>query len=138
MAAFSESIDINATPAEVWAVLGDLSAVGRWIPGVTAVIVEGMRRVCTFEDGHRQDEQILDYSPTARSFRYRIDGAPLPVTDNTGSFTVQHDDGVTRVVWESSFQPLDAAMSEQLAQMWQPYLPMALGNLKQVIEDGRE
>jgi carbon monoxide dehydrogenase subunit G len=131
---FSECIDISATPDQVWAVLGDLSTVGKWIPGVTAVSIDGMQRVCTFTDGHVQREQISDYSPTARSYHYRIEGAPLPVTDNVGSFTVQHEDGTTRVVWESSFRPLDPAMAEQLAEMWQPYLPMVLGNLKKLVE----
>jgi hypothetical protein len=56
------------------------------------------------------------------------------VTDNVGSLTVQHEDGTTRVVWESSFRPLDPAMAEQLAEMWQPYLPMVLGNLKKLVE----
>jgi hypothetical protein len=58
--------------------LGDLSTVGQWIPGVTAVSIDGMQRVCTFTDGHVQREQISDYSPTARSYHYRIEGAPLP------------------------------------------------------------
>jgi carbon monoxide dehydrogenase subunit G len=134
MPTFSESIEINATPDEVWAVLGDLASVEQWIPGVTAVAVDGMTRACTFEDGHTQNEQILEYSSSARSYRYRIEGAPLPVTDNIGSFAVRPGDGSTLVVWESSFQPLDPEMAEQLAQMWQPYLPMVLGNLKNLVE----
>jgi hypothetical protein len=121
MPTFSQSIEINATPDKVWAVLGDLASVHQWIPGISAV-------------RHTQNEQILDYSPSARSYRYRIDDAPLPVTDNIGSFAVRPGDGHTRVVWESSFQPLDPAMTEQLAQMWQPYLPTVLGNLKNLIE----
>jgi carbon monoxide dehydrogenase subunit G len=60
MRTFSESIEINASPDQVWAVLGDLASVDRWIPGVTAVAVNGMSRVCTFADGHTQIEQILD------------------------------------------------------------------------------
>jgi protein-tyrosine phosphatase len=134
MPTFSQSIEINATPDKVWAVLGDLASVHQWIPGISAVTVDGTSRVCTFADGHTQNEQILDYSPSARSYRYRIDDAPLPVTDNIGSFAVRPGDGHTRVVWESSFQPLDPAMTEQLAQIWQPYLPTALGNLKNLIE----
>jgi uncharacterized protein YndB with AHSA1/START domain len=137
MPTFSESIEINATPDQVWAVLGDLASVDRWIPGVTAVAVDGMSRVCTFEDGHTQSEQILDYSPGACSYRYRIDGAPLPVRENIGSFAVRQGNGNARVVWESSFEPLDPAMSGQLAQMWQPYLPMVLGNLKSLVENSR-
>jgi mxaD protein len=137
MPTFSESIEINASPDQVWAVLGDLASVDRWIPGVTAVAVDGMSRVCTFEDGHTQNEQILDYSPSASSYRYRIDGAPLPVRENIGAFAVRQGNGNARVVWESSFEPLDPAMSGQLAQMWQPYLPIVLGNLKSLVENSR-
>lgn len=134
MPTFRHIIDIDATPDQVWAVLGDIASVDRWIPGVTAVTVDGMTRVCTFEDGHTQDEQILDYEPHNRSYRYRIEGAPLPVTDNTGSFSVEDTNGGARVVWESSFEPRDPTMGEQLAEMWEPYLPMTLANLKQVVE----
>ena len=68
--------------------MGDIGSVDRWIPGVTAVTVDGLARVCSFEDGHTQDEQILDYSTETRSYRYVIEAAPLPVADNTGSFKI--------------------------------------------------
>lgn len=134
MPTFTCTIDIAAPPERVWSVLGDLASVDRWIPGVKAVEVDGLTRRCTFEDGHVQDEQISDYSPTRHSYRYRIDGAPLPVTDNEGTFVVQPAPGGSRVVWDSSFEPLDPAAADQIAAMWQPFLPMVLDNLKQVVE----
>ncbi len=134
MPTFRHTIDIDATADQVWAVLGDIASVDRWIPGVTSVTVDGMTRLCTFEDGHTQDEEILDYQPHSRCYRYRIEGAPLPVTDNTGSFSVEDIKGGAQVVWESSFEPLDPTMGTQLAEMWEPYLPMTLANLKQVVE----
>jgi carbon monoxide dehydrogenase subunit G len=134
MPAFRHAIDIAATPEQVWHVLGDLTSVDRWIPGVAAVTRTDAGRVCTFDDGHTQVEQILDYSAQARSYRYVIEGTPLPVSDNTGSFTVEDADGHARVVWESSFVALDPAMESQLAQMWEPYLPLVLANLKKLVE----
>ena len=134
MPSFRHTIDIAATPEQVWRILGDLTAVDRWIPGVTKAIRTGTGRMCTFDDGHVQDEQILDYSPQTYSYRYVIGGAPLPVHDNTGSFTVEQADGHARVVWESSFAALDPAMSAQLAETWEPYLPLVLANLKKVVE----
>jgi uncharacterized protein YndB with AHSA1/START domain len=135
MPSFRHTIDIAATPEQVWQILGDLTSVDRWTPGVTTVTLTDAGRVCTFDDGHTQDEQILDYSPQARSYRYVIDGAPLPVRDNTGSFTVEDADGQTRVVWQSSFVALDPAMESQLEQMWEPYLPLVLANLKKLVEN---
>jgi carbon monoxide dehydrogenase subunit G len=137
MPTFRHTIDIDATPDEVWAVLGDLGSVDRWIPGVTSVASTATGRTCTFADGHTQTEEILDYSPGEHSYRYVIEGAPMPVRENTGRFAVEARDGGATVVWESSFVALDPATEDTLAGMWEPYLPMVLGNLKAVVEKTR-
>jgi len=134
MPSFRYTVDIAATPDEVWAVLGDLTSVVRWIPGVTSAARTDTGRRCTFADGHVQNEQILDYSPDIRSYRYVIDGAPLPVRDNTGRFAVEDVDGGARVVWDSSFIPLDPAKGDEVARMWEPFLPLMLDNLKNLVE----
>jgi uncharacterized protein YndB with AHSA1/START domain len=136
MPAFRYTIDIAATPDQVWEVLGDLTSVDRWIPGVSEVKPTDAGRVCTFDDGHEQNEQILDYSPKTRSYRYVIEGAPLPVHDNTGRFAVEETGGSARVVWESSFVAIDPGMESRLEEMWRPYLPVVLENLKRLIENG--
>ncbi len=134
MPAFRTTIDIAATPDQVWEVLGDITSVARWIPGVVSVTADGMSRVCVFEDGHVQTEQIVDYSADARSYRYSIEGAPLPVTDNVGTFAIEPAGAHARVVWESSFRAVAPAAEDDLAQMWEPYLPVVLTNLKRVVE----
>jgi uncharacterized protein YndB with AHSA1/START domain len=134
MPSFRHTIDIAATSDEVWAVLGDVTSVDRWVPGVTSVARTEAGRVCTFADGNVLDEQILDYSPQTRSYRYIIDGAPMPVRDNTGRFAVEDVDGGARVVWESSFVPLDPATADEVSRMWEPFPPVVLGNLKSVVE----
>jgi carbon monoxide dehydrogenase subunit G len=135
MPSFQHTIDIAATPDDVWAVLGDLASVHHWIPGVTSVTVTETGRLCSFADGHVQTEQILDYSAATRSYRYVIEGAPLPVRDNTGRFSVEEaDDGQARVVWDSSFVALDPDAADQLAQAWVPYLPVVLASLKKLVE----
>ncbi len=136
MPTFTHTIDVAVDPATAWEVLGDLAAVGRWIPGVTKVEVDGMIRRCTFADGHTQHEEILDYSPATRSYRYVIDGG-LPVTDNQGRFAVepsQTERGGARIIWESSFAALDPAREDELSRMWAGMLRSVLGNLKTLVE----
>jgi hypothetical protein len=136
MPTFTHTIDVAADPATAWEVLGDLASVDRWIPGITKVELDGMIRRCTFADGHTQDEEILDYSPATRSYRYIIDGG-LPVTDNTGRFAVepsQSERGGARIVWESSFAALDPASEDELRRMWEGMLHSVLGNLKALVE----
>ncbi len=133
MPSFHETIDIDADPEAAWSVLGDLASVDRWLPGVAGVQVDGMTRVCTFADGRVQHERISDYSAEKRSYRYAIEGG-LPVRDNRGRFAVEERPGGSRVVWESSFEPLDPAAGAQLTEMWRAALPAVLGNLKQLVE----
>ena len=134
MASFRYTIDIAATPEQTWQVLGNITSVDQWIPGVVSVTRTDSGRLCSFDDGHTQNEEILDYSHQTRSYRYRIEGAPIPVRDNTGTFAVEDVDGQARVLWQSSFTALDPAMESQLAQMWEPYLPLVLNNLKNLVE----
>jgi carbon monoxide dehydrogenase subunit G len=133
MPTFTETINVAAAPDTAWRVLGDLGAVDRWIPGITKVELDGMRRVCTFADGHTQHEAILDYSPATRSYRYTIDGG-LPVADNHGRFVVQPAGSGARIVWESSFVVLDPAAEAEVSRLWAGMLPIVLGNLRTVIE----
>ena len=57
-----------------------------------------------------------------------------PAKHDRGGFAVEDADGHARVVWESSFVPVDPAMAEQVAQMWEPFLTIVLSNLKRLVE----
>jgi carbon monoxide dehydrogenase subunit G len=133
MPTFTETIEVAADPDTAWRVLGDLGAVDRWIPGITKVETDGMTRVCTFADGHTQNEAILDYSPDARSYRYTIDGG-LPVAGNRGRFAVEPAGNGARIVWESSFVALDPTAEAEVSRLWASMLPVVLSNLKTLIE----
>ena len=133
MPSFTRTIEVAADAETAWQVLGDLATVDRWIPGITKVDLDGMTRVCTFADGHTQQEAILDYSPAARSYRYTIDGG-LPVADNRGRFAVEPAGNGARIVWESSFVVLDPAAEAEVSRLWAGMLPTVLGNLKTLIE----
>ncbi|MGH2946189.1 MAG: SRPBCC family protein [Solirubrobacteraceae bacterium] len=136
MPSFRQTIDIDTDPDATWAVVGDPASVKDWVPGLASVEVRGMTRICTLADGRVQHEQISDYSPETRSFRYAIDGG-LPVRDNGGSFAVRERAGGSRVVWESSFEPLDPDQDAELTELWRGMLPVVLGNLKRLVEGRR-
>ena len=135
MPSFTQTIEVTANPDTAWQVLGDIAHVDRWIPGITKVELDGMTRVCTFANGHTQHEAILDYAPATRSYRYTINGG-LPVTDNRGRFAVEPTPHGAMIVWESSFRAVDPAAEDELSRMWAGMLPIVLGNLKTLIEDG--
>ncbi|MEW5840083.1 SRPBCC family protein [Nitrososphaera sp.] len=142
MTEFRKEISVNATPDRAWEVLGDLSSVTRWIPGIVDVRVQGNERVCTFANGAVQHETISDYSGSARSYRYEITGSPLPVKNNRGRFSVEargSDPGgpasSSTIVWEHEFELLDAAQEKQIVQMWEGAAEQIAGLLRKLVEE---
>src|SRR5436189_5016796 len=84
----TNTVDIKADPDDVWAVLADLPATRRWLPGVVAARVDGDVRVCTMTDGQEIHERISDLSAEQRSYRFEHLRVPLPVQRSGGTFTV--------------------------------------------------
>jgi uncharacterized protein YndB with AHSA1/START domain len=131
------TIVIDATPDEVWAVLGELAATNQWLPGVVKAELKGSRRVCTMADGSEIHEEISDYLPHERSFAYRHVQVPLPVKESGGSFVVEpSENGGSTVLLESSFAALDADYEEQLSQMIGGAFQQSLESLKRRVEKG--
>ena len=131
------TIAIDAAPEEVWQVLGDLAATSEWLPGVVKAEVDGSTRVCTMADSSEIREEITDYEPERRSFRYRHLQVPLPVKDSGGSFAVDAEgDGTSIVVLESSFAALDPDQEPQVGQMIEEAFQNALESLKRRVEQG--
>ncbi len=136
MVQLRKTVTIDATPEAVWEVLGDLSGTTEWLPGTVAARMEGSTRICTTADGFDIREEISDYVPSSRSYRYRHLEVPLPVSESAGSFTVEPDDGGALVVLQSEFEPLDAAEEGQVQQLLEGALERALESLKQRVERG--
>src|SRR5258708_3575898 len=113
MPTIRNTVTINATPDEVWAVLADLPATRMWLPGVVAARMDGDLRVCATADGQEIHERISDLSPESRSYRIHHVRVPLPVRHSGGMFTVaaRTDPGTAVVTLQPSFEPLDSAGS---------------------------
>jgi uncharacterized protein YndB with AHSA1/START domain len=131
------TIAIDATPEDVWSVLGDLAATSEWLPGVVTAEVDGSKRVCTMADGSEIHEEITAYEPERRSFRYRHVQVPLPVKDSGGSFVVEAGgERSSTVLLESSFTALEPGQEHQVGQMIEGAFQNALESLKRRVEHG--
>lgn len=128
------TVHIDASPDDVWAVLGDLAGVGAWISGITDVHVEAHKRVCTFANGSVQHEEIHDYSSEKRSYRYTIEGGPLPLKVNRGSFAIEEDGEGALVVWDAEVEVLSAAQEAEVTQMLDGAYKQTLESLRQLVE----
>ena len=136
MARLRNTILVDSTPAAVWDVLGDLAATTEWLPGTVAARMDDDIRTCTTADGFDIRERISDYSAERRTYRFEHLTVPLPVRDSGGTFAVEPADDGAEVVLETSFEALDVAQEEQVAQLLHGALEQALASLKRRIEQG--
>jgi uncharacterized protein YndB with AHSA1/START domain len=133
----TNSVDIAAEPDDVWAVLADLPATRRWLPGVVAAWMDGDVRVCSMADGQEIHERISDVSPERRSYRFEHRRVPLPVQQSHGSFTVSAGSvaGTSRVVLQTTFVPLDATTGEEVSGVIEGAFGQSLQSLRRYVED---
>jgi len=111
--AVEETRKLNAKPAAVWALIGDFNGLYRWHPAVSSSDRDNNVRVLTLGNGAQITESLLSKDQTNRSYRYKIDQAPLPVSDYEAEIKVSLDaKGGSIVVWSSSFNAAGASDQE--------------------------
>ena len=131
------TIVIDATPDAVWDVLGDLAATTEWLPGTVAGRMDDDVRTCRTADGFEIREQISEYSAERRRYRFRHLAVPMPIRDSSGVFTVEPSGDGAQVVLETSFDALDDAAEEQIAEMMEGAFEQSLASLKRRVEEGK-
>ena len=107
-----ESIEIDAPPAKVWAVVGNFGDTS-WMPGVARAESSGdntpevATRRLFLTSGATIDERLVQYDAAAMSLRYlmeHVDIRVLPVGNLSATLTVRPlDNGFSRVEWKSRF-----------------------------------
>ena len=137
MPTISNSIDIKATPDEVWAVLADMPATRQWLPGVVAARMDGDLRICQMADGQQIHEKISDISAEQRRFRFEHVRVPLPVQHSGGTFTVTADPDprTATVTLRTTFEPLDPTSADRLTGMVHGAFQKSLESLRRFVEN---
>lgn len=105
-----QEVTLNATPAEVWAVVGrfdDLS----WYPRARSVqapaeAAPGAQRVVTWANGQQTTEELTKWNPAGMTYSYRAVAdniEALPVTNYSGILAVKDKGGKASVQWTGAF-----------------------------------
>ena len=108
----TETIQIDATPAKVWATIADFHDMS-WLPGVAKTSGEGgnepdaAKRQLTLDGGATIDESLYKYDAAAKSYSYRIDNVDvkvLPVNNYSATIIVlPAEGGRSTVEWRGAF-----------------------------------
>ncbi|KQP32980.1 SRPBCC family protein [Methylobacterium sp. Leaf100] len=105
-----ETVEINATPDKVWAVISNFQDMS-WLPLVEKTEGKGgneikATRTLTLKGGATVDEELYKYSAEKMSYSYRItkvDVKTLPVNDYSSTIKVEDAGGKTKVSWDGAF-----------------------------------
>jgi mxaD protein len=128
------AVAIARPPDQVWAILGDLGAVSRWVPGVASARIEGTRRICTLEDGGEIHEEIADFSDEQRSYSYTQPVHPFDLERSEGVLAVNTAGDGSVVTWNAEVVLGNPTHEDQISTMLKEGYAAALANLKEVVE----
>lgn len=120
----NESVEINASVADVWSKMSNFGDLGAWHPAVkTTEIVEGTNnkkgavRLLTLQDGGTIKEQLEAYSAKKHSYSYKILEGVLPVSSYHSTIKVTPvAEGKTKVVWIGNFKRKDTSATPAQGQ----------------------
>lgn len=117
----SEEVELAASPARTWAVIGDFRRWQNWHPAFASTDItvgtgnaKGTVRVLATRDGAKFTEELLARDAVARSYQYRIIESPLPISNYVSKVEVQESKAGSRVVWSSSFDVNPGASDEEM------------------------
>jgi len=113
MPSVRESIRIAAPADTVWQVVRDFGAIDEYVPPIEQATLSGSgvgaERTLTLADGERVVERLDARDDDARTLRYSIVEAPLPVEAYEGVLSVEAvDESACTVTWASTFSVGDA------------------------------
>lgn len=106
----SETVEINAPPEKVWAVIGNFQDMS-WHPAVaktegTGGNEQGATRTLTLQSGGKIQGKLNKYDKEGRSYSYEItevDVMVLPVTNYSSTLSVKGEGGKSTVEWRGAF-----------------------------------
>ena len=134
MASVEKHIRIPVAPDEVWRTVRDFGAIDEYVPPITDAVRSGegigATRTLTLADGGEVVEQLDALDDDARTLRYSIVEAPLPVKDYEGRLVVEAVDASTcDVTWASTFAVVDAP-EDEIASTFAELYEAGLAGLK--------
>jgi mxaD protein len=113
----TESVEIKAAPAVVWAKVSDFGDLGAWHPAIkTTQILSGEAgkagavRLLTLQDGGTLKETLLSFDPEKMRYSYDIVEGVLPVSAYKSTITVgKAKKDLCKVTWSGEFKRKDVS-----------------------------
>jgi mxaD protein len=147
-----ETVTIDASPAVVWNVVKDFSAISTWHVGVAKSEGEGgngngANRTITLQQGGVLSDSLDDYNESEKSYAYRLakeNTEAFPVSFYSATLTVKSVGSRTEVEWIGRFYrgdtgnfPSENLSDEAAVTAMTKFFHDGLASLKTKIEGSR-
>jgi mxaD protein len=107
----TESTEIKAPLAKVWAAAKDFDALNTWHPGFSKDVLTkgtnnkpGAVRTLTIKDGPTFTEELIAFDESGHTYQYKILESPLPLQNYVATFKAKPGKGgTTLVTWSAKF-----------------------------------
>ncbi|MBH8599240.1 MULTISPECIES: SRPBCC family protein [unclassified Thermoactinomyces] len=118
MAHTTATIEIPASPDQVWQLIGGFNSLPDWLPYIPkSELSQGGRvRRLVNPDGDVIVERLVAFNDKERYYTYSIMEAPFPVTDYESTIRVRElpDSKTSLVEWSGSFTPVGVSDEEAI------------------------
>lgn len=107
-----DSIEINAAPDKVWAVVGDFAHGEKWMADVESTSAmggneKGATRELKVKGGGSVKEELLNYDPAQMTLKYKVidptDPKILPVNNYSSTIVVTPSGSGSKVEWKAAY-----------------------------------
>jgi len=127
MATIRKTIDINASPENVWAKISDIGGISRLIGFLSDSKVSGDARVCTMADGGVLKEEIVSIDADLHRVVYSITESPLNLSFHVASMELEPTPTGTRFTWTTDLKP------DEASAQFGPLLDMAVKDMEKTL-----
>jgi hypothetical protein len=116
-ASLSRSVNVDATPAQVWSVVGPFCAIKNWHPAIGTCALNRAKqptRTLVTKDGKTIFvEPQIARNESERFYTYTFKSSPFPVTHYMGTiWVVPNTEGTSTVLWTGTYTPLAGKETE--------------------------
>ena len=115
MASARATLDLDASPHDVWQLIGGFGSIPDWVPAKSQSKLADGGRVRHLHDpaGQTFVEQLENYERAARRYSYSILQSPFAVTDYLAAIAVSSaEPGGCHIEWCATFTPLEINVTE--------------------------
>jgi len=132
----TEKVEVKATKAAAWKLIGDFCGIKNWHPVIVGceIKMDGMAKVRTLtaKDGAKFVEKEVARDDSTDSYTYTILTSPLPLTGYKSTLSVTGSGDKSTITWTGSFTPNapDNGVEKVVSSIYQA----GLGGLKSKLE----